>query len=265
MLNAVRNLIYKSVSKLSTFLVYHRFMDKPLTYFEDTLRADILNEVARVQSVISKLPETYPAMFSGGMFNQYGAFVMRDLITKELFDITKYEHSDLYQKVARNSIKSNSSPEITKVSNSLRDLFHNESNDYSTASNPSVYVKLLNDLVPLFLLKFFAENDTRNFVDSLIYAISGMLVYERGMYSVVETDDSFKAGKELEDYLFEVLNDSIGIYSYNIYEKLYNQLPEKISHRMVSVRMKQKLTREGRYFFEQKRKPSDIYLFKQQT
>lgn len=259
---SVRNLIHKSISRVSQFLVYHRFMERPFTYLEDELRNNILKEVDRIHSVLNKLPEKFPAMFSGNVFNQYGAFLMRDLITKDLFDITMYEHSDLFQKVSRNSIKSNSSPEILKVATTLKSLFVETSNDYCNDFNQTEYVKLFNDCTHLFLMKFFTSDDTRNFADSLIYSLAGVLVYEREEYSVIQTDDAKKAALLLDDYLFEVLNDSIGVYSYNVYEKLYHALPERFSHRMVSLRQKQKLISEGRYFFQQTRKPSDIYLFR---
>lgn len=259
---SVRNLIHKSISRVSQFLVYHRFMERPFTYLEDELRNSILKEVDRIHSVLNQLPDKYPAMFSSNIFNQYGAFIMRDLIAKDLFDITMYEHSDLFQKVSRNSIKSNSSPEILKVANALKALFKELSNDYCTEFNQTEYVKLFNDCLHLFLLKFFVADDTRNFADSLIYALAGVLVYERDEYSKVETDDARKAAVLLDDYLFEVLNDSIGVYSYNVYEKLYHSLPQRFSSRMVTLRQKQKLISESRYFFQQTRKPSDIYLFR---
>lgn len=262
---SVRNLILKSISRVSQFLVYHRFMEKPFTYLEDELRKSILKEVDRIHSVLNKLVEKHPAMFSNGVFNQYGAFLMRDLIAKDLFNITMYEHSDLFQKVARNSIKSNSSPEILRVANTLKALFKDLSNDYCHEFNQTEYVKLFNDCVHLFLLKFFVADDTRNFADSLIYALAGVLVYEREEYGEVQTEDSRRAAILLDDYLFEVLNDSIGIYSYNVYEKLYRALPTRFSNRMVSLRQKQKLISESRYFFQQTRKPSDIYLFRRSS
>jgi hypothetical protein len=261
----LRNFYHKSCARLSDFLVYHRFRTKPLSFFESTLKEKIQCEVDRIYKVLNSLPDKLPALFANGMFNQYGAFLLRDLITKDLFDITDYEYSELYNKVSKQSIKSNSSPEIIKVCIELRKNFHVESNDYSPDFNESTYVKIFDDLISILLLKFFAGTDARNFVDSYIHAISAHLVYERHNYLSLDTEDSIKAHTALEEYLFEVLNDSVGIYSFNLYEKTLNSLPIYYSNRMVSTKMKQKMISEGRYFFQQKRKPSDIYLFKKEN
>lgn len=261
----LRNLYHKSCAKLSDFLVYHRFRSKPLSFFESTLKENIRQEVKRIYTTIDLLPAKLPSLFEGNLFNQYGAFLLRDLIAKDIFDITDYEPSELYTQVSRQSIKSNSSPEIVKVSNELKKCFHGISGDYCPNINENTYVKIFNDLISLLLVKFFHGDDVRNFVDSYVHAIAAHLVYERHNYLSLDLEESIKARTTLEDYLFEVLNDSVGIYSFNLYEKTLNSLPNYYSLRMVTTKMKQKMLSEGRYFFEQKRKPSEIYLFSKEA
>jgi len=256
----VRDLFYKGTAAISDWLVFHRFIRQPLSFFEDNLRKGILSEVKAIEDILFAFTSEHSAWFTDRHFNQYGAFMCRDLINKELFDINDYVATDLYDAVARSSIKSNFSVEVQKMVAELSKKFSEDPRFQNTTTE--TYLNLFHRTLPLLFLRFFAPKDLVNFSNNFLYAIAALVAFDRKGYSEFTSPEAIKTKTFLEDFLFEVVNDSFHIYSYNFYMVVRRMFPERMSNRMATVQFKFKSLQSDNYIYAPKRMVSDVALFR---
>lgn len=257
---SIRSTFHRLLAAVSDKLVYHRFMDKPVTFFQDGLRKAILKEVDLIEATLNSLGEK--RWLSDGKFNQYGAFVCRDLINKELFDIGDYQHTPLYDKVAHSGLRSNFSPEVQRICNEISLAFKGVSVSYADSSEEQ---NLFDNLIPLLLFRYFNHEDTYRLYQNYVYAISAFLVFQRNAYSNIKTEECLATKTLIDDFLFEILNNSIHVYSYNFYSVIYRHVPQWMQLRMATPKLKFKHIKEETYFLVMKREFRHIPLFSRRS
>lgn len=256
----VRDLFYKGTAAISDWLVYHRFLRQPLSFFEDNLSKGILLEVKAIEEILVAFTSEHSGWFTDRHFNQYGAFMCRDLINKELFNINEYAVTELFDAVSRSSIKSNFSVEVQKIIAELSKKFAEDPRYQNTGSES--YMNLFFKTLPLLLLKFFAPKDLVNFSNNFLYSIAALLAFERKGYAEFTSEEAIKTKAFLEDFLFEVVNDSLHIYSYNFYMVVRRMFPDRMSNRMATVQFKFKTIQNDTYCYMPKRMAHDVPLFR---
>lgn len=259
-MRSLRSALHKSIAFVSDKLVYHRFMDKPLTFFQDGLKRAIHEEVDRIELVMNGIGEKkWLDHKEFSKFNQYGAFICRDLVNKELFNINDYADSPLYAKIAHSSLKSNFSPDVQRICLDIKHRFEKLSPEYRDETDEQA---LFDHLIPILLMKFFEHEDTYKLYQNYVYAIAATLVFRRKNYQDIQTAESVATKTLITDFLFEVLNNSIHVYSYNFYSLIYRYVPISMQCRMATPKLKFKLIKNEEYSFVMKREFQHIPLFR---
>lgn len=229
------NKCYKSVSG---WLVAHNFKETTGDLVVSSLNKEAMLVSAQLKELIATFEYSTPIFNAvDRKFNTGGAMLMKALINKHLYDIEHYTDTENirtqlpnYFRQVRDNLSSNQN--ISKIAGKLA------SGEIKCLPKPDTgkWSRFFYSVPELMFLGYFAPDNLVKFHSDYLYCIARLMLFERKKYT--EQDPTNYAN--LEEDLFKVLCSGFYLYSFNLYSKIYAEIPFSSKGKVPQIKLKMK-------------------------
>lgn len=234
------NKVYKSVSD---WLVYHNFKKET----RDLVRESNASQAFALHSILNQFVDNALGKSVDkalGIFTATAALALKDNINKNLYESRDYP--DLEGKLSQAPDYFRTVRDNQTCSKVVTDLLHKLSEGKIKGlpdGDTGKWCRFFYSVPELLLLKYFKHEYLKSFYNDYMYCILRLMIFEKKKYHKQDPENY----AVLQEQLTQVLCSGFYILSFNMYSKVYQELPYSAKDKIPQLKLKMKKNEECLY------------------